>query len=221
MKRFFQWYQYIAPAIMLPVTYWLWLRVYKNTEFVLLVMSIPVIAAYIVPAVGTNVLNLWEFNTRLRIGKFRPHHGFVFGSATALLTFFCLADNHAEGLGGILQASFILASVLGFWNWLYDTMAIKAGFLQVFTRSYPTGSAAEIAYDYAPLYFGLFGACYGAEIKILEYYFLQCGRTDLFWGLLIFSVIAAIVLPSFGYILISQLRYGNNGLKSYKGVDQQ
>lgn len=221
MKRFFQWYQYIAPILLLPLTFWLWYQAYEDTRFVLIIMAIPVLAAYVVPAVGTNLLNLWEFNTKVRLGKFRPHHGFVFGSATALLAFFCLAANRAEGIGGVVQAGFVLASVLGFWNWLYDTMAIKAGFLRVYTRSYKTGSAAEIAYDYAPLYFGLFGACYGAEIKIIEHYLLGCGRADLFWELLVFGVLIAIAVPSLGYVVISHLRYGDNGLKSYKGADQQ
>lgn len=219
MKRFFQWYQYVAPLFFLPFTFWLWYRTYGDADFVLLIMAIPVLAAYIVPAIGTSILNLWEFNTRLRIGKFRPHHGFVFGSATALIAFFCLAGNQIEGIPGGIQASFILASVLGFWNWLYDTMAIRAGFLRVYTRSYHTGSAAEIAYDYAPLYFGLFGACYGAEIKVIEHYIVYCGRTDLFWCLLLFGVLMAIALPSFGYVVISKISYGDHGLASYKEVN--
>lgn len=217
MNRFFQWYQYIAPVLFLPFTFWLWQQTYANNDFVVIIMAIPILAAYVVPAVGTNILGLWEFNTRARIGKFRPHHGFVFGSATALIAFLCLAGSNVEGIWGVGQASFILASVLGFWNWLYDTVAIKAGFLNVFTRSYKTGSASEIAFDYAPLYFGMFGACYGAEIKIIEYYLIRCGRQDLFWILLIIGVLLAIALPSLVYIIISQLKYGDSGLNSYKG----
>ena len=77
---FFNFYQYAAPLIVLPLAYWLWLeRMQGEHRLALLVLAIPVVYAYVVPAVGTNVLRVWEFNTRLKLGRFRPHHGFVFG----------------------------------------------------------------------------------------------------------------------------------------------
>ena len=80
MSGFFNIYQYAAPLVILPLSYWLWLeRCAGQHRLAALMLAIPVLYAYIVPAVGTNVLRIWEFNTRLRLGRFRPHHGFVFG----------------------------------------------------------------------------------------------------------------------------------------------
>jgi len=73
--HFFNVYQYAAPLVLLPLAYWLWLqRCAGEHRLAALALAIPVLFAYIVPAIGTNVLRIWEFNTRLRLGRFRPHH---------------------------------------------------------------------------------------------------------------------------------------------------
>ena len=88
---FFNAYQYLAPLILLPVSYYLWWeRLGNNHPLALLMLSIPVLFAYIIPAVGMNWLRVWGMNTRLKLGRFRPHHGFVFGSAISLCALLCV-----------------------------------------------------------------------------------------------------------------------------------
>ncbi|MCK7481145.1 MAG: hypothetical protein M0C28_31040 [Candidatus Moduliflexus flocculans] len=69
MKRLLSLYLYVAPVILAPLTYWLWLREYSgNHHLVALAWGLPILWAYIVPGIGANVLKVWEFDTRLEIG---------------------------------------------------------------------------------------------------------------------------------------------------------
>jgi hypothetical protein len=216
--RFFAVYQYAAPLLLLPLAYWLWLeRAQGEHRAALLLVSIPVIYAYVVPAVGTNVLRIWEFNTRLRLGRFRPHHGFVFGSATAALAWLTVAPSATLDWTSALRSGFVLGSVLAFWNWLYDVAALRAGFLQVYTHSYGERRGPEaIAMDYAPPIFGLFGFAYGIAIAVAEHLAPARLAGGWYWLLLTAVNVACIVVPVAGYVAWSYARSGESGLRSYE-----
>lgn len=219
--RFFNLYQYLAPVLLFPLSYFLWLRQFDgNHALVWLMLSIPISFAYIIPALGTNWLRLWEFNTRLRLGRFRPHHGFVFGSATSLMALLCLGGPPASfTLLEFIRAGFMLGSVLAFWNWLYDLAAIKAGFIIVYNRPYAENRGAEAsATDYAPVLFGVFGLCYGLAIRLNQYYLLELNRWDTYWLLWIGGTLAGLIIPVLAFILYSFLRYGESGLTAYSNA---
>jgi hypothetical protein len=214
MKRLLSIYPYVAPLILAPLSYWLWLRVYAgNHHLVALAWGLPVLWAYIVPAVGTNVLKVWEFDTRLRLGRFRPHHGFVFGSATAMLAWLVHVAP-AQGWGDVLRLALVLASVLGFWNLLYDVKALQAGILRVYNQPWADGEPeAAVAMDYAPWFFAGFGGVYGLAIGVME---LHAGWFDT-WpatlaGLLLALVLACAV-PVLGYRRSSMRRHGHDGTR--------
>jgi hypothetical protein len=216
--KFFNLYQYLAPIILFPLSYYLWLRQFEgNHAFVWLMLSIPVLFAYIIPGLGTNWLRLWEFNTRLRLGRFRPHHGFVFGAATSLIAWLCVAGPAAPfSSPELFRTGFILGSVLAFWKWLYDMLAIKAGFIVVYNKPYAENRGPEaIAADYAPLLFGVFGLCYGFTIRLSQYYLLELGRWDYYGLLLIGGNLAGLLVPVLAFIIYSTLRYGESGLTAY------
>src|SRR4029079_4717749 len=117
-------YPYVAPLVLTPLTFWLWRG--DPTGWL-----VPILWAYIVPGVGTNVLKMWEFDTRFRLGRFRPHHGFVFGSATAMIAWVVHAGP-AQDVYDVVREGLVLASLLGFVNLLYDIEALKAGILIVY-----------------------------------------------------------------------------------------
>ena len=216
-RKFFSWYQYVVPAILFPVSYALWLRRFGGDHaLAILALSLPVLFAYAIPGLGANWLGLWELNTRLRIGRMRPHHGFVFGTATSLFALACVPPASApSGLGECLRAGFVLGSVLGFWNWLYDTHAIKSGFIVVHTRLAAEGRAAEVvATDHAPILFGVFGLCYGVVLRLVER--VTPGHWD-YWALVVVGNLAAVALPVLAYVFASYLRHGESGLKAYRG----
>jgi hypothetical protein len=216
MRVFFNIYQYLVPLVLFPVSYLLWLHHYEGQHApVLLALSLPVVSAYVVPGLGTNWLRLWEFDTRLRLGRFRPQHGFVFGTATSLLALLCVQPVSPELRWlDVLRAAFVMGSVLGFWNWWYDIYAIKAGILHVYNRPYAAGEgAAAIATDYAPVYFGAFGAAYGAVLHIGQAVLLTPGREHWLLPLLLAGNAVVLVVPVLTYVAVAYLRTGTTGLK--------
>lgn len=217
--RFFSIYQYAAPVLLFPLSYWLWWeRSGRSHASTLLLLSMPVLFAYIIPGLGTNWLGLWEFNTRFRLGKFRPHHGFVFGAATSLLALVCLGRRHATfEVAEMCRSAFVLGSALAFWNWLYDIQAIKAGFIVVHNRPHALKLGAEaIATDYAPALFGAFGACYGAIIRVAE---IPVGPENwyLYGGLFAVGNLTVLIVPVLVFVAFSYLWSGTSGLRPVKG----
>jgi hypothetical protein len=218
MLKFFRWYQFVVPLVLFPLGYLLWLRRYEGQHsLVWLALSIPVVSAYVVPGLATNWLGLWEFNTRFRVGRFRPHHGFVFGTATSWFGLLCVPA-HAAGfaLGDCLNAALITGSVIGFWNWLYDIYAIKSGFIVMHTRLAVEAHAAEVvATSHAPVYFGVFGASYGACLYLIDA--LAAGsQRGAFLTLAVAGNVASVVFPVLAYVAWSHVTLGESGLKAYR-----
>ena len=173
---------------------------------------IPVLFAYIVPGVGTNLLKVWEFNTRYRLGRFRPHHGFVFGSATSMTAWLCHSHS-ANDMFGALQTGFVLASVLGFWNVVYDIKALKSGILLVYNQPWADGKEEEaIAMDYAPVFFAGFGLVYGLGIGMAEVLHINGVLTDsLAAGYVVIMLMVSIALPVTLYRYRSYRKHGHSG----------
>jgi hypothetical protein len=217
VKRTLTLYQYLAPVILAPLSFWLWRREYAgDLRLVAAAWLVPVLWAYIVPGIGTNVRKVWEFNTRLRLGRFRPHHGFVFGSATAMLAWLVHVPVH--GLIDVLRSAFVLCSVLAFWNLLYDIKALQAKILIVYNQPWADhrGEAA-IAMDYAPWFFGGFGAVYGAGLGAMEWLNVQ-GRLTAAGFATAFTLMLTLclTLPVAGFILHSRRAHGHSGTRPIK-----
>lgn len=214
-KAAFEIYQYVAPAVLTPLSFFLWWETYdENLWLTLVAWLTPVVYAYVVPGVGTNILKVWEFDTRFRLGRFRPHHGFVFGSATATIAWFCHGTPASDGLD-ILRTSFVFASVLGFWNVLYDIKAIESGILRVYNQPWSENKGAEaIALDYAPWFFAGFGAIYGLGISGAEWLSAQ-GKFHAPEFSLLFPVVLAISIafPVWGYRCRSNRVHGHSGCR--------
>jgi len=180
----------------------------------------PIITSYIIPALGTNITKLWEFNTRIRLGKFRPQHGFVFGTATSLIAYLCVDRVPGEfGVFEILRSGFIMASVLAFWNWLYDIFAIKSGFMTVYNKQYFEGKGPEaIAMDYAPVYFGVFGLIYGIGVRVGQFAFFEAMSGNLALLSVILFNILALTVPTAVFVLFSYKNNGYSGVAPYKDI---
>lgn len=212
-KRAFEIYQYVAPAILTPFSFWLWWQTYnENLRLTLIAWLIPILYAYVVPGIGTNVLKVWEFDTRFRLGRFRPHHGFVFGSATATIAWLCHGNLAGSALD-VFKTSFVFASVIGFWNVLYDVKAIESGILRVYNQPWADGKGAEaIALDYAPWFFAGFGAVYGAGVGFTEWLVTQGFLNWTLFAWLFSAVfVFAIALPVLGYRRRSFKAHGHSG----------
>ena len=216
MRRFFDFYQYLGPALLTPLAAWLWLRHYDgNMQLAALALLVPVLHAYIVPGFGTNVLKMWAFNTGRKIGRFRPQHGFVFGSAAALLTLACMgAPQPRPSPAGIAATAALAGALLLAVNWVYDALALRHGFLEVYNQPWADGAGpAAIAADYVPWFFGLFGVIYGAGLRVAEGALLTAPSTPraLWFGAALLA--ATVLLPSLGYVAASYLRHGHSGCR--------
>lgn len=208
-------YGYLGPAILTPLSLALWWYEYPQPAQAVAVWSIPVLWAYIVPAIGTNVLKVWEFDVAWKLGRFRPHHGFVFGSATATLAWL-VHGSPATSVPEVLRNALVLASVLGFWNLLYEVKALRAGVLHVYNQPWSEGSGPEaIAFDYSPWMFAGFGAAYGLAIGGFEYRVALHGDPGAAtWAVLGLAGLAvAIALPALGFIRHSLNTHGHPGTR--------
>jgi hypothetical protein len=216
MRRAFETYQYLAPALLTPLAAWLWWRHYDgNAALAAIALLVPIAHAYIVPGIGTNVLRVWEFDTRLRLGRFRPHHGFVFGSATAMLVLPVFgAPNAAPTAQDIVWSGVTGACILGTVNWAYDALAIRAGILKVYNQPWADGrSPWSIAGDYAPWFFGGFGVIYGAGLKFAEGILLADADPARATAVGLVLLAATVTLPTAGYVIQSWARHGHHGCR--------
>ena len=99
-----------------------------------------------------------------------------------------------------IASTVAMAGVLGAINFVYDVQALKRGILRVYNQPWAEGrSEVEIALDYAPWFFGGFGAVYGYGIATRANALTVLG--------------AALVIPTLGYIAQSLLLHGHMGLK--------
>lgn len=213
--RYLKAYAVVGPLMLGPLAYFLWWsRLGHDHRLAAAASFIPVFFAYLVPGIGTNVLRLWEIRVGPLIGRFRPQHGFVFGSAAALLAFLALPPVSASSTaGGACRAALVLGSTLGFWNWYYDIVAIRAGVIRVYNRPFAEGRGAEaIATDYAPAFFGLFGAMYGVQLYLLEWAVVAGQQRHFFWPLVVGGTCVVVVVPVAAHMLISRRRHGTWGL---------
>jgi hypothetical protein len=119
-------------------------------------------------------------------------------------------------LSDCLRAALVTGSVIGFWNWLYDIYAIKSGFIVTYTRLAAEGQPAEVvATNHAPVYFGVFGACYGVCLQLVDA--LSAGsHRGVYVALGLAGNLAAVVLPVLAYVLWSFATQGESGLKAYR-----
>ncbi len=212
-KRVFEIYQYLAPAVLAPATFLLWRHACGgNIWLALMAWLLPIVYAYIVPGVGTNILKVWEFDTRFRMGRFRPHHGFVFGSATAALAW-AVHGQPARAWPDAVRAGLIFSSVLGFWNVLYDVEALRSGILRVYNQPWADEKGAEaIAFDYAPWFFAGFGAMYGIGLSVAEIFASRAGfGAGEFAFTFPITLSAAMALPVLGYRRRSFKMHGHSG----------
>ena len=215
MNKSIRLYQYAAPAILAPLALYLWWQEYRNWPQTLLAWLLPVAWAYLVPGVGTNVCKVWEFDVRWKWGRFRPHHGFVFGSATAMIAW-AVHGSAATTLAAVARYAIILCSVLGFWNLLYEVKALKSGILKVYNQPWADGRGEEaIALDYSPWIFGGVGAAYGLSIGAFEYVVNRWGMPDA--PLCIAAWLAAfslcLAVPLLGFMQYSRRAHGHAGTR--------
>jgi hypothetical protein len=222
LRTFFAVYQFVVPLALFPLAYWLWWRRLDEDHAVTaLILFVPVVFYQLFVMIGVIRLRMWRMNTWPTIRGLRPHHGFVLGTASALLIYVAtrMTPVGTGGLAAFLTSAFLGASVFGFWNWWYETYAIKSGFISIFTRRVAQGASAEEAVtDYAPVLFGSMGACYGIMVRAAEVLLTSEHSDFTYWSVAVIGGLAMILVPTGLYEILHRRRYGETGLRSYKDV---
>jgi hypothetical protein len=216
MTKFFKIYQYVVPVILVPLSYYIWLRTFGGDHRkAILVSYLPVVFSYVAPWLGIKVFRLWRLSLKSRI---RPHHGFVLGSGASFMAWLCYIPGRPETvLFDTLRFAFTFGSTFALWSWIYDIYAIKTGFIIHFTReAYEKKSVEEMTFAYAPLVFGTFAFCIGLSFKFFEYWKNTNPVLDtLAW---IAAAVFSTATPLIVYMTQYYIRHGNLGLRSYENL---
>ena len=222
LKTFFAVYQFVVPLTLFPLAYWLWWRRLDGDHAVTaLILFVPVVFYQLFVMIGVIRLRLWRMNTWPTIRGLRPHHGFVLGTASALLIYVTMRMTPvgAGDVAAFLTSAFLGASVFGFWNWWYETYAIKSGFISIYTKQVAEGASAEEAVTgYAPVLFGSMGACYGITVRAAEVLLTRAHSDLTYWSVAVVGGLAMILVPTVIYEILHRRRYGETSLRSYKDV---
>jgi hypothetical protein len=163
LKRFMLFFDFILPFPLFAAMFYLWyLRVGHNWFFASFVLVLPLVWGYVVPGIGTNILKMWRFEGRWKMGNYHIHHGFMYAGPLALI----LYCTFGAGPVSTLQAITIIlctAAAQGFFSSQHDVMAIKAGHLFIDNPPARAGKSAEEIVNYlSPFYFFLLGVTYAA-----------------------------------------------------------
>jgi hypothetical protein len=193
----------IFPFFALPVLILLWTRL-GGKEFAILVLGLPFLFGYIAPGIGTNYLKMWRFRGSMVVGRYYLHHGFIYAAMLGLTMYIAfIPPAHGDWLtllGNMARG----AGLIGFIGWTHDTIAIREGEMEVYSREWKRGAAPEvIAAHYAPLAFSALGACYAGVITLgYQTLVLEQDINSLWWlfplGLAILC--ASISLPFLTWI---------------------
>lgn len=213
--KFLNIYQYVAFLVIFPITAIVWYHNLLSIKYTILAISLPVVTAYIVPAIGTNITGLWEFNNKkLMIGKFRIYHGFVLGSVTSLFGFLLYKIPINLSISNYVEYTFLFGLFIAMVNYIYDVYAIKSGFIVVHNKpAYEGKNAFIIAADYAPVYFFFFGLIYAAYVEIIKYYYNN--PIKLSYLIIILMHVLSLVVPTAIYSILSKIRNKTWGICKY------
>jgi hypothetical protein len=107
-----------------------------------------------------------------------------------------------------------LASVLGFWNLLYEVKALEAGILRVYNQPWADGQTEPaVALDYAPWFFAGFGGVYGLVIGTAELHVGALSTWPATLAGLLLALSLACAVPVLGYMHRSMRRHGHFGTR--------
>ena len=217
LKFFLNLHSLLTPLCIFPIAYYLWFHTYHDHRLTWITMSFPIIYAYFVPLMGIKVLKLWEFRSKYSHKGFRPQSGFIYGSFASLFMWVARLEPSLNfNYWDFFRQAFILGSLIGFWNWLFEIAAIKKGIILFYGKSFLKKlEPATVALEYAPIGFGLNGFCLG--ILIYLNYFIQESLFSLhFFWIYPLELLLYLSIPIAGYSLIQYWIHQDYGFKSHK-----
>jgi hypothetical protein len=186
---------YLFPIIGFPLMTWAWWRTSGGSwPFTAVVMGVPVIFGYLMPAVATHVVKRWRFTSGPRLGSYYVHHGFIYGSKLAFVLL--LVVRSLDGVTTALDAVAIVVvagAATAFGGWFHDAQAIRSGKIEM------EGGGDALATFAPPSYFAM-GATY-AGVTLAASRILATSPDALVW---VFpaSLIVMCVVPTMVFLAV-------------------
>jgi len=142
--QFYKIYEVAGPIIMFPLACLLWWSSsQKDVSVTLYATGMPVAVAFLIPYVGIRLLHVWEIRSPHSNQGFRPHHGFMFGSATSVICWLVYQTYLLfPATDSIWLFPIGLGLIIGLVNFLFDMFAISKGVLVVYNKSFAEGKSA-------------------------------------------------------------------------------
>jgi len=212
-KKFLFFFDHILPFPLMFIMFYLWYRRFDGNGWMAsFVLALPFVWGYVVPGIGTNLLKLWRFEGKGRIGNFYWHHGFMYAGPLALLLYTTFGDGPVSTTQ-IITIILCTGGMQGLLSSQHDIMAVKAGTLIIDNPPGRAGKSAEEIVNYmSPLYFFLLGSMYASGC-IYAYGFFVTGKMQTAGGfsyLLLVGLTLMAVVPSVPYLLAIALHNKRN-----------
>ncbi|MAT13601.1 MAG: hypothetical protein MK324_09895 [Pirellulales bacterium] len=217
--QFYKIYEVVGPIILFPLAILLWWPASNNNfPVTFYAVGMPVAVAFLIPYIGIRLLHIWEIRSPHSNLGFRPHHGFMFGSATSVICWLVYRLYTQTPINdSIWLFPTLLGLTIGLINFLFDMFAINRGVLVVFNRSYAEGkSAFRISLQYAPVFFTSFGIVYGFELQHLINTASQPDSALRYGSMLLSIFISPLATEIFHWIFFHE-----SSMKSYKHVTKE
>jgi len=163
MRKFMFFFDYILPFPLFGIMLYLWYIRVGDLLFASYVLALPLLWGYIVPGIGTNVLKLWRFEGKWRVGNFYYHHGVMYAGPMALIMYITFGSGPVS-MTRVVTVILCTAGMQGFLSGQHDVYAVKSGHLFIDNPPAREGkSPEEIVNYYNPKYFFLLGGMFGGS----------------------------------------------------------
>jgi hypothetical protein len=147
---------YLFPVVGFPLVAYAWWRVGESWPFVVVVMGVPVVFGYVMPAILTGVIKRWRFTSGPRLGPYYVHHGFVYGAKLALALLAVVRSfDTVVSIVDVVAISVVTGAATAFGGWWHDTQAVRAGKIAI-------DDGIEGLATFAPPSYFAMGATYAA-----------------------------------------------------------
>lgn len=170
---------YAFPLAGFPLVAWAWWRLTGGSwAGVALVLGIPLVLGYLVPAMGANLTRQWRVTGPWSVRGFYAHHGFVYASKMSFALLIAVRD--PADLDGWKAPAAVLAcaTATAFGAWWHDVHAVKAGWTEVLQRD--GRSLDTLLTSHEPAAFLAVGLAYGATC-VLGLRVLAADPAALWW----------------------------------------
>ncbi|HET9369799.1 MAG TPA: hypothetical protein VFO19_06110 [Vicinamibacterales bacterium] len=189
---------YLFPIVGFPLVSYAWWRTSGGSwPLTIVVMGVPVIFGYLMPAVATHVVKRWRFTSGPRLGSYYVHHGFIYASKLAFVLL--LVVRSLDEIASAFDAAAVVViagAATAFGGWFHDAQALRAGKIEM-------AGGGETLSTFAPQSYFAMGATY-AGVTLAASRILSASPEAVAW---VFpaSLILMCVIPTAVFLAVDPI----------------